>query len=50
MIKVREFLHQALQIGVDGYLLKENAFSDLITAIRTIQQGKTYLSPLLPIR
>jgi DNA-binding NarL/FixJ family response regulator len=47
MIKVREFLHQALQIGVDGYLLKENAFADLITAIRTIQQGKRYLSPLL---
>jgi DNA-binding NarL/FixJ family response regulator len=47
MIKVGEFLHRALQVGVDGYLLKENAFSDLITAIRTIQQGKTYLSPLV---
>jgi DNA-binding NarL/FixJ family response regulator len=47
MIKVREFLQSALQIGVDGYLLKENAFADLISAIRTIQQGKRYLSPLL---
>ncbi len=47
MIKSAEFLHRALQIGVNGYLLKENAFSDLISAIRTIQKGKTYLSPLI---
>jgi DNA-binding NarL/FixJ family response regulator len=47
MIKSRESIHRALQIGVNGYLLKENAFSDLISAIRTIQKGKTYLSPLI---
>jgi DNA-binding NarL/FixJ family response regulator len=47
MVKSREFLHRALQIGIDGYLLKENAFSDLISAIRTVQQGKTYLSALI---
>ena len=47
MIKSAEFLQRALQIGVNGYLLKENAFSDLISAIRTIQKGKTYLSPLI---
>lgn len=47
MIKSRESIHRALQIGVNGYLLKENAFSDLILAIRSIQKGKTYLSPLI---
>jgi len=47
MIKSRESIQRALQIGVNGYLLKENAFSDLIAAIRTIQKGKTYLSPLI---
>jgi DNA-binding NarL/FixJ family response regulator len=47
MLKIREFLHRALQIGVNGYLLKENVFSDLLAAIRTIQKGETYLSPLL---
>lgn len=47
MIKIGEFLHRALKIGVNGYLLKENVFSDLIAAIRTIQKGETYLSPLL---
>lgn len=47
MIKSREFIHRALEIGVNGYLLKENAFSDLISAIRTIQNGNNYLSPLI---
>jgi DNA-binding NarL/FixJ family response regulator len=47
MIKIREFLHRALKIGVNGYLLKENVFSDLIAAIRTIQNGGTYLSSLI---
>jgi DNA-binding NarL/FixJ family response regulator len=47
MIKIREFLQRALKIGVNGYLLKENVFSDLIAAIRTIQKGETYLSSLI---
>jgi DNA-binding NarL/FixJ family response regulator len=47
MIKIRELLHRALKIGVNGYLLKENVFSDLIAAIRTIQKGGTYLSSLI---
>jgi DNA-binding NarL/FixJ family response regulator len=47
MVKSREFLHRALQIGINGYILKENAFSDLISAIRTVQQGQIYLSSLI---
>jgi two-component system, NarL family, response regulator NreC len=42
-----EHLRSALSTGVDGYLLKENAYEDLIRAIRTIQQGKRYISNLV---
>jgi DNA-binding NarL/FixJ family response regulator len=47
MHKSREHLLSALKSGADGYLLKENAFVDLVTAIDTIRQGKTYISALL---
>jgi DNA-binding NarL/FixJ family response regulator len=47
MYKSKEHLKFALEAGVDGYLLKGNAFRDLITAIRTIREENLYLSPLL---
>ncbi|MDI6854298.1 MAG: response regulator transcription factor [Deltaproteobacteria bacterium] len=47
MHKSREHLLSALQSGADGYLLKENAFSDLLAAIETVRQDKTYISSLL---
>lgn len=47
MHKSEEHLREALAAGVDGYLLKENAYEDLIKAIRTIQQGKRYISNLV---
>ena len=34
-----------LQTGAMGYLLKDCALEELITAIRTVIDGKTYLSP-----
>jgi len=40
-------LKGALLAGVNGYLLKEDAFQDLISAINTIRSGKAYFSPLL---
>lgn len=36
---------EALQAGVNGYLLKINAGRDLIQAIRTVHTGQVYLSP-----
>jgi DNA-binding NarL/FixJ family response regulator len=36
-----------LEIGVDGYVLKEEADTDLINAIKAILEGKTYFSPLV---
>lgn len=47
MHKSEDHLRSALAAGVDGYLLKEDAYEDLITAIRSIQQGKIYLSSLV---
>ena len=43
----KEYLFQAISAGADGYLLKEDADSELFTAIETIFQNKIYISPVL---
>lgn len=40
-----EYLFQVLRAGASGYILKEAADTELISAIRTVFQGKCYLSP-----
>jgi len=47
MHKRKEFVRQGLAHGVNGFLLKEDADIELIRAIRTIQRGEKYFSPLL---
>jgi DNA-binding NarL/FixJ family response regulator len=47
MHKDREYLYHALTAGAEGYLLKEDADEELISAIRTLRQGGTFISPLL---
>lgn len=47
MHKSLSCLKGALSLGVNGYLLKEDAFSNLIAAIKAIREGKVYLSPHL---
>lgn len=44
MHKTNDHLAQAMEAGVDGYLLKENAFNDLIAAIEMIRLGNLYIS------
>lgn len=39
------YADRALQAGALGYLSKQTAREKLITAIRTVLQGRTYLSP-----
>jgi DNA-binding NarL/FixJ family response regulator len=39
------FVTEMLRSGASGYLLKDCAFEELARAIRTVSQGKTYLSP-----
>jgi DNA-binding NarL/FixJ family response regulator len=38
------FVHQALQYGVKGYVLKSSVSDELLRAVRTVASGKTYLS------
>ena len=47
MHKFSEFLRRALALGIEGYLLKENALGDLVTAIKMIRRGEIYISSLL---
>jgi len=39
-----EYLQRALEAGAVGYVLKDSAGVELVTAIRAIHQGKGYLS------
>lgn len=39
------YVLRALKAGARGYLLKESAEADLISAIRAVQQGKAFFSP-----
>jgi DNA-binding NarL/FixJ family response regulator len=43
----REYVEQARRAGAEGYLLKDEVGKELISAIETLRQGDTYLSPLL---
>ena len=47
MHRSKEYLEQALAIGVNGYLLKEDADVALFSAIEKVRQGKKFISPLL---
>ena len=38
---------QALRAGASGYLLKQAAGEELLEAIRTVMDGRTYLTPLI---
>ena len=40
-----QYVLDALQIGVRGYVLKAQAADDLVLAIREVQRGMMYLSP-----
>ena len=41
----RRYVSQMLKAGASGYLLKDNAFEELVKAIYTVMKGQTYLSP-----
>ena len=40
-----EFIFRALRAGARGYLSREASGSELVDAVRTIREGKRYLSP-----
>lgn len=39
------YVKQMLEAGALGYLLKENAFDEIITALDSVSQGRMYVSP-----
>jgi DNA-binding NarL/FixJ family response regulator len=41
-----DLAQEALGIGASGYLLKNSATTELLQAIRLVQQGRTYVTPL----
>jgi DNA-binding NarL/FixJ family response regulator len=47
MHRDEELLHHAISAGVDGYMLKEDSDTELISAIHTLRQGGFYASHLL---
>ena len=42
-----DLLNEALQLGIHAYVLKENAVEELIQAVRTVADGKTFISATL---
>lgn len=44
MHKSEEMLYKALSAGVNGYVLKDNALEDLVEAIKTVDDGKIFIS------
>jgi len=47
MHKDKEFVYSAISAGAEGYLLKEDADTELFAAIEKIRQEGRYISPLL---
>jgi len=43
----REHVHQALAAGAEGYVLKEAAATEVVTAVRAVAAGRRYLSPAI---
>lgn len=44
MHKEREYFRKAMRLGIDGYILKDDVYEKLISAIREIQQGRKSIS------
>lgn len=41
------FFHEALAMGAKGYVLKDSAVIDIVSAIRAVMSGQHYVSPAL---
>jgi DNA-binding NarL/FixJ family response regulator len=47
MHKDKEYVYHAVSAGAEGYLLKEDADTELFAAVEKIREGEHYISPLL---
>jgi hypothetical protein len=41
------YVLRALKVGARGYILKNSADADLIRAVRTVSEGKSFFSPVI---
>jgi len=44
-----EFVYAALRAGADGYVVKDSTNEDLATAVKSVTEGKGYLSPSISL-
>jgi len=47
MHRNERFFNAALDLGVAGYVLKDSAVSEIVSAIRAVNEGNSYVTPLL---
>lgn len=47
MSKNESFFNEAIDVGVKGYVLKDDAANDILQCLRAVSQGQPYLSPAL---
>lgn len=47
MYSDEEYLLRALSVGAKGYLLKDSAEEDIVRAVQTVANGRTFFSPLI---
>ncbi len=45
--RTEEYIRAALEAGANGYVLKNSTHAELTTAIRSVLDGKSYLSPVV---
>lgn len=45
MYDTPEYVYRALRAGAAGYVLKDEAGSELVEAVRTLHRGENYFSP-----
>lgn len=47
MYDEEDMFNEAMDLGVKGYVLKENAVQDIVAALRAVSEGRHYISPSL---
>jgi two-component system, NarL family, response regulator NreC len=47
MHSTKKFVMEMFKAGASGYLLKDCEFDELVNAIRTVAEGKTYICPAI---
>ena len=47
MHKDEQTFNKAMDIGIGGFVLKENAVTDIVSAVESVIEGKHYISPSL---